>query len=88
MLPPVRCFTCNKLLNTTYFEIQRQNGDICKRILDDMGVKRICCRRMIITHPAVLESSMLEYPAVNTRDESMFLTVNAKVAKERTVSCE
>ena len=88
MLPPVRCFTCNKLLRASEFEARRHNGDACKQVLDDLNLTRMCCRRMLITHPFVLESSMLAYPAVNSKDESMFLDVRAKVDAERVVTCE
>ena len=88
MLLPVRCFTCNKLLAGTPFERMRQGGENCKDILDKLQITRLCCRRMFITYPSALEGSLLAYPAVNSKDESMFLDIEAHVMEPRVVVCE
>jgi DNA-directed RNA polymerase subunit N len=51
MLWPVVCFTCGKpltKLHREYWEEVKKNKD-SKDILDKLKVRRICCRRMIIT---------------------------------------
>jgi DNA-directed RNA polymerase subunit N len=60
---PVRCFTCGKVISEAYEEYEKRyavyKGSIDsgekpketpKEILDDLGVDRYCCRRMIISH--------------------------------------
>ena len=51
MMKPVRCFTCGKLLGDKYAEFEKRTtkGEDPKRVLDDLGVKRYCCRRMLLT---------------------------------------
>ena len=54
---PVRCFTCGKVISTAWkeFEKRRDAGEDPKRILDDLGLTRYCCRRMLLTHKEVVE---------------------------------
>jgi len=60
---PVRCFTCGKVIGEAYEEYKKRYSvykasidsgekpkETPKEILDDLGVDRYCCRRMIITH--------------------------------------
>lgn len=51
---PVRCFTCGAVIADKYEDYKKKtsnnkNGNV-EKILDDMGVKRYCCRRMFISH--------------------------------------
>ena len=67
MIPPIRCFTCGKVIADKYDyyvkETQKsQEGDTKKKdghgrhfdgsftgpILDKLGLKRYCCRRMML----------------------------------------
>lgn len=70
MIIPVRCFTCGKVIAQDYTEFKRR-VDIYKKtvaakekpkedpktILDDLGIDRYCCRRMIISHVDLLKDS-------------------------------
>ncbi|OYT44517.1 DNA-directed RNA polymerase subunit N [Candidatus Bathyarchaeota archaeon ex4484_40] len=49
MIIPVRCFTCGKLIGDKWEEFARRvrEGEHPKKVLDDMGLKRYCCRRML-----------------------------------------
>jgi len=60
---PVRCFTCGKVIGDIYeqYKLRKKAYDKAvkagekpketpKDILDDLGVNRYCCRRMILTH--------------------------------------
>ena len=51
MLPPVRCFTCGAPLGHLWREYKRRvdAGEEPARVLDDLGVRRYCCRRMLLT---------------------------------------
>ncbi len=57
MLPPVRCFTCGAPLGHLWPEFKRrvEAGEDPAKVLDDLGVKRYCCRRMLYTAVAYIE---------------------------------
>ena len=51
MMIPVRCFSCGKPLASQYEEFRKrvQNGEKAEKVMDDLGIKRYCCRRMIFS---------------------------------------
>jgi DNA-directed RNA polymerase subunit N len=66
----VRCFTCGKVISQEYeaykkrFDIYQKTVDTGespketpKDILNDLGIDRYCCRRMIITHVDLLSEA-------------------------------
>jgi DNA-directed RNA polymerase subunit N len=68
MIIPVRCFTCGKIISEIYDQYKARKKiyddalkasekpkETPKMILDDLGVERYCCRRMIISHVDLLE---------------------------------
>jgi DNA-directed RNA polymerase subunit N len=52
ILFPVRCFTCGKVIGHLYesFKKRVEDGEDPAKILDDLKVKRYCCRRMFLAH--------------------------------------
>ncbi|MDI6642683.1 MAG: DNA-directed RNA polymerase subunit N [Candidatus Hodarchaeaceae archaeon] len=50
-LRPIRCFTCGKLLADKYeqFEERVKKGEEPKKVLDDLELKRYCCRAALLT---------------------------------------
>ncbi len=54
---PVRCFTCGALIADKWEEFVKRvkNGEKPGKVLDDLGVKRYCCRRMFISHVDLIE---------------------------------
>ena len=52
MIIPIRCFTCGKLIADKWetFSNRIKEGEAPNEILDDLGLKRYCCRRMLISH--------------------------------------
>lgn len=62
MIIPVRCFTCGKVLANkweTYLGLLR--ADYTERdALDELALKRYCCRRMMLTHVDLIEK-LLHY---------------------------
>lgn len=52
MIFPVRCFTCGKVIGHLWEEYARRvsRGESPGKVLDDLGVKRYCCRRMFLSH--------------------------------------
>ena len=57
MIIPVRCFTCGKVVGSMYPEYVKrvQKGESPERVLDDLGLERYCCRRMIVSHANLIE---------------------------------
>ncbi|MDD5959344.1 MAG: DNA-directed RNA polymerase subunit N [Methanobrevibacter wolinii] len=49
---PIRCISCGKPVSAYFDEYKRrlENGEDSKDILDDLGLTRYCCRRMLISH--------------------------------------
>jgi DNA-directed RNA polymerase subunit N len=53
MLIPVRCFTCGRVIGEDYevFKTRLKNGENPKMVLNDLGIDRVCCRRLFVAHP-------------------------------------
>ncbi|MGI0090498.1 MAG: DNA-directed RNA polymerase subunit N [Nitrososphaerales archaeon] len=60
MIIPVRCFTCGNLVADKYseFTTRVKNGEEPKIVLDSLGLKRYCCRRMLISSMDVIDQLM------------------------------
>ncbi len=50
MMIPVRCFTCGRVIGSDYeqWKARSEAGEDPKAVLDDLGMVRFCCRRMIM----------------------------------------
>ena len=57
MIIPVRCFTCGSLIADKWDEYKKRidEGEDSDKVLDDLNVKRWCCRRMLISHIDLIE---------------------------------
>jgi len=73
MIIPVRCFTCGKLVADRWEEFARRvkAGEWSKKVLDDMGMTRYCCRRMFISQVDVLDD-LLRYAQVTAKRRAQF----------------
>lgn len=60
MIIPVRCFTCGKLVadKNNEFITRVKNGEDPAKVLDSLGLKRYCCRRMLISSMDVIDQLM------------------------------
>ena len=60
MIIPVRCFTCGKVVGSAYepFKERTAKGEEPDAVLDDLGLERYCCRRMIISHVDLVDELM------------------------------
>ena len=67
---PVRCFTCGKIISDVFEDYKRRYEDFKKavdagekpkespkQIMDDLGLERYCCRRMILAHVDLIGES-------------------------------
>ncbi len=58
MMIPVRCFSCGQVVGDKWEEfnervnVKKENPD---KVLGDLGVKRYCCRRMLISHVDLID---------------------------------
>ncbi len=66
MMFPVRCFTCGAPIGHLWEEyIKRvKAGEDPGKVLDDLGVKRYCCRRMFLSHADIVYE-ILNFPKVS-----------------------
>ncbi|BBG24644.1 DNA-directed RNA polymerase subunit N [Sulfuracidifex tepidarius] len=57
MIIPVRCFTCGSLIADKWsiYASRVQAGENPGKVLDDLGVKRYCCRRMLLSHVNIIQ---------------------------------
>lgn len=58
MMVPVRCFTCGNVVGEHWEEFKsrtQEDGENAAEVLDDLGVNRHCCRRMLISHKDLVD---------------------------------
>jgi len=57
LIIPIRCFTCGALIADKWLEYARRvaQGEDPGKVLDDMGIKRYCCRRMFLSHVDLID---------------------------------
>ena len=61
MIIPVRCFTCGKVIGNKYeyyCQLLQANHHE-KAALDELGLRRYCCRRMVLTHVDLIQKLLL-----------------------------
>ena len=70
MLVPVRCFTCGNLVADKFEEYQNKvkSGEEPSKILDSLGIKRYCCRRMLLTTVETIQQVLPFYEAMYKRN--------------------
>jgi DNA-directed RNA polymerase subunit N len=54
---PVRCFTCGKVVGEHWEEYKARvaEGEDSSDVLDDLGLERACCRRMLVSHKDLVD---------------------------------
>ncbi len=57
MMIPIRCFSCGKQLGSLSEEFKKrvEKGEKPEKAMDDIGVKRYCCRRMVFSQVDLID---------------------------------
>ena len=57
MIIPVRCFSCGKPVGHLWEEFQKRTkaGEEVKKVLDNLGLRRYCCRSLFMGHVDLLD---------------------------------
>lgn len=60
VIVPVRCFSCGKEIGSLWqkFEKEVKDGKDPGNVLDELGVTRYCCRRMLLAHVDLVDDVM------------------------------
>jgi DNA-directed RNA polymerase subunit N len=72
MIIPVRCFTCGKLIGDRWEEFARRirTGENPSDVLDSLGIKRYCCRRMVLSNVEIIDEILRFYEEAEKRREA------------------
>ena len=73
MLVPVRCFSCGKLIADKFdtFQNDIKAGNEPQTVLDDLGLERYCCRRMLLTTVESIQQIIPFYEAMHKRNQEV-----------------
>ncbi|MBS3055500.1 MAG: DNA-directed RNA polymerase subunit N [Candidatus Aenigmarchaeota archaeon] len=57
MIIPVRCFTCGKVVGHLFEDYKKRvkSGENGEKVLNDLGLKRYCCRQLFMGHVDLLK---------------------------------
>ncbi|MBN2127059.1 MAG: DNA-directed RNA polymerase subunit N [Candidatus Diapherotrites archaeon] len=59
MITPIRCFSCGNLIGNKAEEFaERIKKEDPKKVLDELGIKKSCCRRMLLSHVELIDDVM------------------------------
>lgn len=59
MIIPVRCFSCGKPVGHLWEEYkEKSKAEERKKVLDELGLQRPCCRALFLGHVDLLETIM------------------------------
>ena len=56
MIIPIRCFSCGKPIGHLWEEFRKRvdSGEDSKKVLDELGLERYCCRAIMLGHVDML----------------------------------
>lgn len=61
MMMPVRCFTCGAVVADKWEDYDKRvnkDKEEAGKVLDELGVKRYCCRRMFVSNVELIDEFM------------------------------
>jgi DNA-directed RNA polymerase subunit N len=73
VLIPVRCFTCGNLIADKFDEYQTKLkiGENPEKVLNNLGINRYCCRRMLLTTVETIQQVIPFYESIQKRKEEV-----------------
>ena len=73
MLVPVRCFSCGKMIADKFdtFQNDLKAGKEPQKVLDELGLERYCCRRMLLTTVESIHQIIPFYEAMHKRNQEV-----------------
>jgi DNA-directed RNA polymerase subunit N len=73
VLIPVRCFTCGNLIADKFKEYQNRvkSGEDPAKVLNSLGLKRYCCRTMMLTAVETIHQVIPFYEAIRRREQEV-----------------
>ena len=59
MIIPIRCWSCGKPVAHLWenFQERVEKGEDKKKILNELGLERYCCRAMLLSHVDLIETT-------------------------------
>ena len=59
MIIPIRCFSCGKPVGHLWEEFVERTkaGEPKKRVLDELGLERYCCRALFMSHVDLIDTA-------------------------------
>jgi len=84
-LPPVRCFTCGKVIASKwnqYLVLLQQQDFTEGEVLTKLGFNRICCRRMLLTHCDKMDQ-LLTYSVLERRAHEIGKTSSISASEQK-----
>lgn len=59
MIIPIRCFSCGKPVAQLWkdYTERTHKGEDAKKVLDDLGVERYCCRALMLGHVDLVDTA-------------------------------
>ncbi len=58
MMIPIRCFSCGQVVADKWEDFNSRvnvNKEDPEKVLKDIGVKRYCCKRMLVSHVDLID---------------------------------
>ena len=67
MMVPIRCFTCGSVVGDKWEEFTRRikEGENSGKVLDELGLERYCCRRMLVSNLDIVDEILKYYEGGN-----------------------
>ena len=72
MIIPVRCFSCGKVVGDKWDQYIKylEEGKKEEQALNELGLTRYCCRRMVLTHVDLIEKFLQYNPLEKKKNSS------------------
>jgi len=88
MLIPVRCFTCNGLVPYRDYTARRETGETEAATFRELGVRRYCCRRMLLCNPRGLTDIMSSVTIADVICEESHTSFLLEMRNPRVLDCK